>query len=86
LDTRALRWQKLWRKFLSVSRLPDNPAWTTSTYEKNLPGEWPDERKVAVKEFLESYARNRFGNEIPSSLQDVEISLKKCSRTLATNN
>ncbi len=82
LDTRALRWRKLWRRFLAVSRLPDNPGWTATAYEENLPAEWPEDWKAAVREFLESYSRFRFGSDDATHLQDAEASLQKCSKVL----
>jgi len=31
LGSRLQQWQKLWNRFLAISKLPANPAWTTAT-------------------------------------------------------
>ena len=41
LGSRLQQWQKLWNRFLAISKLPANPAWTAATYADNLPAHWP---------------------------------------------
>lgn len=83
LDSRALRWQKLWQRFLSSTRLPENAAWTAGTYADNLPEQWPTDWVVAAREFLQHYNAQRFSDDDESSIAEVEASLENCMRVMS---
>lgn len=57
-------WQRLWRRFLRLSGLPERPQWTASDYLAQLRGQAPDglapERLTAAQRFLEIYSATRF--------------------------
>jgi len=53
-------WQRLWRRFLRVSGLPERPQWTADDYRTRLPTTWPTSRRAAAERFLEIYAALRF--------------------------
>ena len=53
-------WQRLWRRFLRVSGLPERPQWTADDYRARLPAAWPASRRAAAERFLELYAALRF--------------------------
>ena len=74
-DTRAQRWQRLWERFLQVSRLPPVPAWTARVYSENLPADWPEERRQATRQFLARYDQLRFSAQEETSLQTLEAAL-----------
>lgn len=78
LDSRALRWQKVWQRFLSSANLPLNDSWTAATYAENLPPEWPAARTTASKKFLQSYALLRFSTDDEEVIGKVEKSLEEC--------
>lgn len=69
-NLRARQWQKLWQRFLSLSQLPENTAWTASTYAQNLPAEWSASRIEATRNFLQTYNQVRFSMQL--SLQDTQ--------------
>jgi Transglutaminase-like superfamily len=83
LDSNALRWQRIWQRFISSANLPSNESWTASTYADNLPEEWSPAKASAVQKFLQSYTLQRFsvGNE--RAITDVEQSLEECLRVIA---
>jgi hypothetical protein len=83
LDSRAIRWQKLWQRFLISANLPVNESWTASTYAQNLPEEWSSVRITATKLFLQSYTLQRFSNNDEHAIEEVEESLERCLQTLA---
>ncbi|MDD3650669.1 transglutaminase domain-containing protein [Immundisolibacter sp.] len=56
----ARQWQRLWRRFLRLSGLPERAQWTASDYLAQLPDGWPPARRAAARRFLECYARTRF--------------------------
>ncbi len=82
LDSRSLKWQKLWQRFLSISKLPTNATWTAGTYAENLPVGWPASWKTAVGEFLQSYNLHRFSDRDERAIEDVEHSLEKCATVI----
>ena len=57
-------WQRLWRRFLRLSGLPERPHWTASDYLAQLrdqaPDGWAAERRAAAQRFLEIYSARRF--------------------------
>jgi transglutaminase-like putative cysteine protease len=53
-------WQRLWRRFLRLSGLPERPQWTATDYLRHLPESWPPQRRAAARRFLEIYAAARF--------------------------
>lgn len=83
LDSRAVRWQKIWQRFLSSTNLPANESWTASTYAENLPEEWPLARANAARDFLQSYKLQRFSNDDELALTEVESSLDRCLQVIA---
>lgn len=83
LDSRAIRWQKIWQRFLSSTNLPVNDSWTASTYAQNLPEEWSSARVRAAKLFLQNYTLQRFSNNDERAIEEVEESLETCLQTLA---
>lgn len=83
LDSRTVRWQKVWQRFLSSANLPVNESWTASTYAQNLPEEWPSVRVNAAKVFLQSYTLKRFSNNDERAIQEIEASLEACLPALA---
>jgi hypothetical protein len=82
LAARSLRWQKLWQRFLSISKLPANTSWTVGTYAENLPANWPETWKSAVTEFLKNYNLNRFSDQGERAIRSVEDSLEECSQVI----
>ncbi len=82
------QWQKLWQRFLTVSQLPENTAWTASTYAQNLPAEWSAGRIAATRNFLQVYNQVRFSMQ--SSVQDkqaleaAKLALADCARSCET--
>lgn len=89
LDSNALRWQKLWQRFLHCAKLPANQSWTASTYAQNLPQDWPAAWVIEAKRFLEDYKQQRFSDHDEEALAEVENSLDRCieamSRQTANN-
>jgi hypothetical protein len=83
LDSRAIRWQKIWHRFLSSANLPVNESWTASRYAENLPEEWPSVRVNAAKVFLQSYTLRRFSNNDERAIEEVEESLEACLQAIA---
>jgi len=83
LDFRAVRWQKIWQRFLSSANLPVNESWTASTYAENLPEEWSSVRVNAAKLFLQSYTSRRFSNNDERAIEEVEESLEACLQAIA---
>ena len=83
LDSRTVRWQKVWQRFLSSANLPLNESWTASTYAQNLPEEWPSVRARAAQVFLQSYALQRFSSNDERAIEKVEQSLEECLQVLA---
>lgn len=83
LDSRRIRWQKIWQRFLSSANLPANDSWTASTYEDNLPEEWPSAWVTATKSFLQTYRQQRFSADDEAALDEAEKSLEGCLRVLA---
>ena len=83
LDTRTMQWQKLWQRFLSISKLPANSSWTATTYAENLPATWPASWELAVSDFLQNYNRHRFSGDDDRAIRDVENSLDKCSQVIS---
>jgi hypothetical protein len=81
LGTRAQQWEKLWLRFLQISRLPAMSAWTATNYANNLPTEWSEGRKSAVRQFLQTYNQQRFSAADKEALDEVEISLDAISKT-----
>jgi|TARA_B100000315_G_scaffold243437_1_gene266816 hypothetical protein len=86
LGSRLQQWQKLWNRFLAISKLPANPAWTAATYADNLPKHWPSAWQTAVQEFLHSYNALRFSENDEQAIQDIEQSLEKCSQIFSKGN
>lgn len=82
-DSRTLRWQKVWQRFLSSANLPSNESWTASTYAQNLPEEWSSDRAMATKVFLQNYTLQRFSNSDERAIEEVEQSLEVCLQALA---
>ena len=82
LDTRSQRWQKLWQRFLNISKLPAHSSWTVSTYAENLPTTWPANQSIAVREFLQNYNVKRFSVNDEQAIKDVEDELEKCLKIL----
>jgi len=85
VDSRLLQWQKLWQRFLSISKLPVNASWTATAYVNNLPVDWPSERKSAVIEFLDIYNRMRFSDNAGEAIRTVEKALENV-RNLGSNS
>lgn len=56
-------WQRLWRRFLRASGLPERSQWTADDYRAQLPTAWPAARRAAAERFLELYAALRFAPE-----------------------
>lgn len=83
LDTRARRWQKLWLRFLHKANLPAQPTWTASTYADNLPANWTESNRSAVKGFLDEYNRQRFAPDDEAAIKEVEKSLDSCIRAMS---
>lgn len=81
MQTGSVRWQKMWLRFLSLSKLPEHRSWTATTYANNLPAEWPADWQQAAREFLHDYNYNRFASDETLAIQAVEDALEKCSRT-----
>lgn len=81
-SSRALQWQKLWRRFLSVSKLPEHSAWTASTYADNLPAQWPETWTASARKFLHAYNQHRFADTGDAALQEVENSLQDCRNVM----
>ena len=86
LGTRAQQWEKLWLRFLQISRLPLMSAWTATTYANNLPTDWPEERRSVVRQFLQNYNELRFSTGEEQALHEVEKSLDAISKTSANGN
>ncbi|MFT4815544.1 MAG: hypothetical protein ACI80L_000482 [Pseudohongiellaceae bacterium] len=82
LDSRTVRWQKVWQRFLSSAKLPVNESWTAGTYAENLPAEWPIARINAARDFLHSYKLLRFSNDDELALAEVESSLDRCLQVI----
>ncbi|MDA1289323.1 MAG: transglutaminase-like domain-containing protein [Proteobacteria bacterium] len=82
LDSRTVRWQKVWQRFLSSAKLPVNEFWTAGTYAENLPAEWPIARINAARDFLHSYKLLRFSNDDELALAEVESSLDRCLQVI----
>ena len=53
-------WQRLWRRFLRVSGLPERAQWTATDYLAHVPQGWAPQRRAAARRFLEIYAAARF--------------------------
>ena len=83
LDSRALRWQKIWQRFLSSAKLPTNDSWTASTYAENLPDEWSGVQVAAARDFLHSYKLQRFSANDQAAFAEVEASLDTCIKVLS---
>ncbi len=83
LDSSAMRWQKVWQRFLRTAKLPANESWTATTYADNLPQEWPAARASATRKFLESYALLRFSANDELAIQEIESSLDECLSAFA---
>lgn len=83
LDSRAVRWQRVWQRFLSSAKLPANESWTASTYAANLPEQWPSPRVKAAQEFLENYKLQRFSRDEERAIEEVEQALDECLRVMA---
>ena len=83
VDSRTLRWQKVWQRFLNAANLPANESWTASTYADNLPEQWPSARVEATKKFLQDYALQRFSQDDELAIEEVEDSLEECLNVLA---
>ncbi|GJM14114.1 MAG: hypothetical protein DHS20C12_25170 [Pseudohongiella sp.] len=77
VDSRAIRWQKVWQRFLSSANLPANESWTASTYAENLPQEWSAGLIAATKNFLQSYKLQRFSNDDERAIEAVERSFEE---------
>lgn len=82
-DSRTVRWQKVWQRFLSSANLPANESWTAGTYAQNLPEEWSSDRINATKAFLQSYSLQRFSNSDERAIEEVEQSLEACLKAFA---
>ncbi len=83
LDSSARRWQKLWQRFLNVTKLPANASWTASSYAENLPDSWPESWAQAVQQFLQQYNRQRFCNDDEQAIRNVENALEQCAQSLS---
>lgn len=83
LDSRAVRWLKVWQRFLISMDLPANESWTASTYAENLPKEWPLARVNAARDFLQSYKLQRFSNDDELAIAEIESSLDRCLQVIA---
>ncbi len=83
VDSRTLRWQKVWQRFLDAANLPANESWTASSYADNLPEQWPSTRVEATKKFLQDYALQRFSQDDELAIEEVEDSLEECLNVLA---
>ncbi len=86
LDGRSLQWQKLWQRFLKLSQLPENAAWTASTYAQNLPSEWPASRIEATRHFLHAYNQVRFSSEEMQALEEAKLALDEFRLRTAANS
>ena len=80
LDTRKQRWQKLWQRFLGLTKLPANAAWTATTYSENLPASWTESNQQVVREFLQTYSLKRFSLNQDQALVEIEESFRNCSQ------
>ncbi len=83
-SSRRERWNRLWSRFLAVTRLPANATWTASTYSAHLPADWNADQKALVTRFLTSYSEVRFSSLEEQSLRDQEQLLKQCEKALAS--
>lgn len=75
----AEHWQRLWRRFLAATSLPEHNDWTASTYAGNLPADWSEARRHAVLQFLADYNRYRFSSD-PDAGNRLELALRKIGR------
>ncbi|NKB34347.1 MAG: hypothetical protein GKR91_14745 [Pseudomonadales bacterium] len=80
LDSRKRQWQRLWQRFLGMTKLPAHNTWTASTYLENLPTNWTEPNQQAVQDFLQDYALLRFSYNQDQAIRDVEESLLACSK------
>jgi len=83
LGTRAQQWEKLWLRFLQITQLPTMTSWTATTYANNLPADWSERRKSAVRQFLQNYNNLRFASEDERALHEVETALDSISKSVA---
>lgn len=83
-DGHSRQWQKLWQRFLNISQLPENTAWTASTYAQNLPSEWTARRIEATRHFLHVYNQVRFSNEDMQALEEAELALDAYAKSFKT--
>lgn len=71
-------WQRLWRRFLRVSGLPERAQWTATDYVAHLPPGWPPLRRDAARRFLEIYAATRFAPD--GAPAQAAAALRACRR------
>lgn len=81
LDGHSRQWQKLWQRFLKLSQLPENAAWTASTYAQNLPSEWTASRIEATRHFLHVYNQVRFSSKEMQALEEAKLALDVYARS-----
>ena len=71
-------WQRLWRRFLRLSGLPERAQWTATDYMAQLPEGWTEQRRAAARRFLEIYAAARFSpHGVPA---EAVTALRGCRR------
>lgn len=78
-DGHSRQWQTLWQRFLNLSQLPENTAWTAGTYAQNLPSEWTASRIEATRHFLQIYNRARFSSGELQALEEARLALDICA-------
>lgn len=78
-DTRKQRWQKLWQRFLALTKLPANSSWTVTMYSDSLPMNWSETNQEIVREFLQAYMLKRFSVDQDQALLEMEESFRNCS-------
>lgn len=78
----SVQWQKVWRRFLSMTKLPENSAWTATDYADNLPDDWSPEWKTAALAFLHDYNAYRFAVNDAQGIEQVQQSLQNCAKIL----
>jgi hypothetical protein len=71
-------WQRLWRRFLRLSGLPERAQWTATDYLAHLPESWPAQRRAAARRFLEIYVAERFSPRGASV--EAAAALRACRR------
>jgi hypothetical protein len=81
LSSHQLRWQKLWQRFLKLSKMQPEESWTLSRIEQELPADLSDAKRAGLVAFLRAYNESRFNPDGDRQLAELERQLDQLRAT-----